>query len=52
MAFAIMTIFKTLANVADEIMFTIEDYETYGNTVKVRSFKQGLDQVLLWDLIR
>ena len=46
-----MTIFKQLANMADEIMFTIEDYEVYGNSVKVRSFNQGLDQILSWELI-
>ena len=39
-AFAIMAILKKLADVATEIMFTIEDYEVYGKIVRVRSFKR------------
>lgn len=39
-AFAIMTDFKRLANVANKIMFMIEDYEVYDKTVRVRSFKR------------
>lgn len=39
-AFAIMAILKKLADVAAEIMFTIEDYEVYGKIVRVRSFKR------------
>lgn len=39
-AFAIMTIFIKLAAVANETMFTIEDYEVYDKIFKVRSFKR------------
>lgn len=39
-AFAIMTDFDKLANVPNEIMFTIEDYEVYEKIVRVRSFKR------------
>lgn len=42
-AFIIMIIFEKLANVADEIMFTLEDYEVYDNIFRVRSFKQDPD---------
>lgn len=38
-AFAIMTDFKKLANVANEIMLTLEDYEVYDKIFRVRSFK-------------
>ncbi|MCJ1347692.1 hypothetical protein MMC31_005921 [Peltigera leucophlebia] len=34
LAFVIMATLKKTANVADEVMFTFEDYEVYGNTVK------------------
>lgn len=40
LAFAIVAILKKLADVASEIMFTIEEYEVYGKIVKVRSFKR------------
>ncbi|MCJ1346587.1 hypothetical protein MMC31_004805 [Peltigera leucophlebia] len=36
-AFITMTIFGKLANVADEVLFLIEDYEVYGNTAKLLS---------------
>lgn len=36
---AIMAIFTKLADVANEMMFTVEDYEVYGKIVRVRSFK-------------
>lgn len=39
-AFAIMTDFKKLANVANEIMLALEDYEVYDKIVRVRSFKR------------
>lgn len=35
----IMTSFEIVTNVADEVMFTLEDYEVYGKTVKVRNFQ-------------
>lgn len=44
--FVIMTIFESVANVADEVMFTIEDYEVPGKIAKVRHFQQGPDQIL------
>ena len=39
-AFVIMTIFKKMAYVVDDIMFNLEDYEVYDKVVEVRSFKQ------------
>lgn len=45
-AFVIMTIFQSVANVADEVMFTLEDYEVSGKIAKVRHFQQGPDQIL------
>lgn len=44
--FVIMTIFQSVANVADEVMFTLEDYEVSGKIAKVRHFQQGPDQIL------
>lgn len=38
-AFTIMTSFEMVTKIADEVMFTFEDYEVYGKTVKVRYFQ-------------
>lgn len=47
-AFVIMTMFEKLANVADEILWTIDDYKIYKkNIVKVKRFKQDRDQIHL-----
>lgn len=39
-AFAILSIFRKLAVVANDITFTLEDYEVYDKIFKVRSFKR------------
>lgn len=52
MAFVIVTSFEIVTKVADEIMVTLEDYEVYGKTVKVRNFQQGPVQIIPhWDLV-
>lgn len=38
-AFVIMTTFETVANVADEVMFTLADNEVYGKIARVRNPK-------------
>lgn len=45
-AFVIMTTFAMVANVVDEVMFTLEDNEVYGKIAKVRNLRQGPDQIL------
>lgn len=37
--FMIMTSLEMVTKVADEIMFTFEDYEVYGKIVKVRNIQ-------------
>ena len=44
-AFVIMTTFETVANVADEVMFTLADNEVYGKIARVRNPKQGPVQI-------
>lgn len=41
-----MTTFAMVANVVDEVMFTLEDNEVYGKIAKVRNLRQGPDQIL------
>lgn len=41
-AFVIMTTYELVANVADEVMFTLEDKDVYGKIAKVRKLSQGL----------
>ena len=38
-AFVIMTTFEMAANVADEVMFTLEDNDVYGKIIKVRKLQ-------------
>lgn len=45
-ALVVLTTFETVANVADEVMFTLEDNEIYDKIVKVRNIKQGPYQIL------
>lgn len=45
-AFVIMATFAMVANVVDEVMFTLEDNEVYGKIAKVRNLRQGPDQIL------
>lgn len=45
-AFVIMTTFAMVANVVDEVMFTLEDNEVYGKIAEVRNLRQGPDQIL------
>ena len=45
-ALVVLTTFETAANVADEVMFTLEDNEIYDKIVKVRNIKQGPYQTL------
>lgn len=46
-AFAVMNIFDQVLNVADWIMFEIEDHEVYGNLFKVRSLSNKVpDQII------
>lgn len=42
---AVMNILEQMLNAADWIMFTIEEFEVYGNIVKVRSFKNVPGQI-------
>lgn len=44
-ALVVLTTFDTVANVADEVMFTLEDNEIHDKIVKVRNIKQGPYQV-------
>lgn len=46
---AVMNILEQMLNAADWIMFTIEEFEVYGNIVKVRSFKNVPGQILRSD---
>lgn len=45
-ALVVLTTFETVANVADEVMFTLEDNEIYDKIVKVRNIKQSPYQIL------
>lgn len=39
LAFAFMSMIETLLSVANEVMWTIEDYEVFENVVRVRKFQ-------------
>lgn len=46
-----MTTFAMVANVVDEVMFTLEDDEVYGKIAEVRNLRQGPDQILRKDIV-
>lgn len=46
-AFVIMTIFETVTNMANEVMYTLADNEAYGEISKVRNVEQGPDEISL-----
>lgn len=46
-AFVIMTIFETVTNMANEVMYTLADNEAYGEISKVRNVEQGPGEISL-----